>query len=247
MKNILVVGNGHSFTEIDFRRLPNEYKIMRFNEFYMEDKYYAGKKVDYCLGYSKSLDDDYYKWRVMDMSGEYNIDMLNGIYATVMFEPNKHFPTVKMATKLIQENRAIAEFRSFYEYYHEQYLPTGIQGIALAAVLGFKNIFLVGFDFFSQDKTNQHPWDTEEVSKETFSHIHQRHPLDIQIDFIRLLQNEFPDANILSVTETSPVNEYLALAPVIRKNYKFIIEKKENRIKEIIVPERVKNKNRDFA
>ena len=48
-KDILVVGNGCSCTEIDYMRLPMAYKVMRFNEFYKEEKYYAGRKVDYCL------------------------------------------------------------------------------------------------------------------------------------------------------------------------------------------------------
>lgn len=248
MNNILVVGNGHSFTKIDFKRLPEQYKVMRFNDFFKEDKYYVGRKVDYCIGYSRCLDDDYYRWRTVNMAGEYEIDMINGIYTTVLFEPNKHFPTVKLATHLIQQNPAIAEFRSFYEYYHEQYLPTGIQGIALAAVLGFKNIYLAGFDFFLDTNTGAHPWDNEKLSKETFTHIHHRHPLEIQIDFIKLLQKEFQSIKIMSCSEASPISKYIELAPIVRKDYEYFIEpKSENRIQDIQVPDLIKNKNRDFA
>ena len=244
-RNILVIGNGHSFTQMDYRCLPKKYKVMRFNEFYKEDKYYAGKRVDYVLGYSRHLDEDYYKLRLINMSGEYEIDMINGVYTTVMFEPNKHFPTVKMATDLIQQNIAIAEFRCFYEYYYEQYLPTGMQGIALAAVLGFKNIYLAGFDLFLDPV--QHPWNKEQASPDLFSHIHKRHPQNMQAEFLELLQKEFPNTIFLSVCENSPINQYIKKGPIVCHEPCFILESKgENRIVSIDVPELIKNKERKF-
>jgi alpha-2,3 sialyltransferase len=247
LNNILVAGNGHSFTEIDYRRLPKEYKVMRFNEFYKEDKYYIGKKVDYFVCYSRALEELYYKLRLVNMSDEYEIDMINGFYATVLFEPNKHFPTVKLATKLIQENAAIAEFRCFYEYYYEQYVPTGIQGIALAAVLGFNNIYLAGFDMFL-DTAAMHPFDEEKMTQEKFSHIHERHPQNMQTDFLALLQKQFPNTKFLSVSEKSPLSQYIKMAPIIQNEPCYVVEPKdeESRLKTIDVPERIKNKNRDF-
>jgi len=246
MSSILVVGNGDSFIEIDYRRLPKEHKVMRFNEFYKEDKYYVGKKVDYFLGYSRSLDENYYSVRLLNTSGEYEVDMLNGIYATVLFEPNKHFPTVKLATHLIQQNVAIAEFRCFYEYYYEQYLPTGMQGIALAATLGFNNIYLAGFDLFLNPVVS-HPFDEEKHSEESFLQVHKRHPQDMQIEFLSLLQKEFPNTKFLSICENSAINQYVKMAPIIHSEPCYIAELKgENRLKSINVPECVKDKNRMF-
>ena len=247
LKNILVVGNGHSYTEIDYRRLPEEFKVMRFNAFHKEEMYYAGRRVDYCLCYSKELDSEYYCWRIVNMNGEYEIDMINGIYATVLFEPNKHFPSVKLATHLIQQNVAIAEFRCFYEYYHEQYLATGIQGIALAAVLGFDNVYLAGFDF-GLNATLLHPWDEDNKhNKEEHLHFHTRHPLDMQVEFLALLKKQFQNTKFLSVCENSPINQYVEKAPVVTEEFDFIIESKpENRMRIIDIPDRIKNKNRDF-
>ena len=246
-KNILVVGNGHSFTEIDYSRLPEEFKVMRFNDFYKEDKYYVGRRVDYCLCYSQKLDTKYYCWRVVNMSGEYEIDMLNGIYAAVLFEPDKHFPSVKLLSPLIQQNIAIAEFRCFYEYYHELYLPTGIQGIALAAILGFDNVFLAGFDL-AINPNALHPWENEdEISRDKLSHFRNRHPVDIQVEFLALLKGQFQNTRFLSVCENSQINQYIEKAPVIRDDLEFTIEPKpENRTRIIDVPDRIKIKNRDF-
>jgi alpha-2,3 sialyltransferase len=210
----------------------------------MEDKYYAGKKVDYFVCYSLRLDEHYYKSRFLNMFDEYEIDMINGVYATVMFESNKHFPSVKMATPLIQQNIAIAEFRCFNEYYYEQYLPTGMQGIALAAVLGFKNIYLAGFDLFLD--ASMHPWE-EKLSPERLSHLHKRHPQNMQADFLVLLQKQFPNTNFLSVCENSPISQYIKKAPIVCYKPDFILESKgENRIATIDVPECIQNKERKF-
>lgn len=246
IKNILIVGNGHSCREIDYRRLPETFKVMRFNEFFREENYFAGRKVDYCLCYYRELEDLYYKWRMMNMSGEYEIDMINGIYTTVLFESDNHFPSVKLATLLIQQNIAIAEFRCFYEYYHEQYLPTGVQGIALAAVLCFDNVFLAGFDF-GLNTTSLHPWDEGKSNEEEHSHFLKRHPLDIQIKFLDLLKLQFQQTNFYSVCENSPINQYIEKAPIIRDGIIINIKSKnDNNITEIIVPERIKDKNRFF-
>ena len=58
-------------------------------------------------------------------------------------------------TQLIQEILLIAEFRCFYEYYYVQYLPTGMQAIALDCCQKFSNLYLAGFDLFS-DSNNLH-------------------------------------------------------------------------------------------
>jgi len=185
--SILVCGNGPSFTQIDYRRLPQNYRKMRFNHFFLEEKYYIGKEVDYYVCYSKALDSCYFNLRYVHYKNEYEVDMHNGIYATVMFEPNKHFPTVKMATPLIQKNIAVAEFRSFYEYYWRQYLPTGIQGIALAAALGFKNIFLAGFDLF----IDSGDFFDKNFDKATSNSSLERHPTEMSSKFLELLQKEY--------------------------------------------------------
>ena len=248
MNNILIVGNGHSYAEIDYRRLPSEYKIMRFNDFYKEDKYYIGKRVDYCLCYSKQLEQIYYRWRTlnnMKVDG-YEIDIINGIYATVLFEQNKHFPSVKMATHLIQQNIAIAEFRSFYEYYHEQYLPTGIQGIALAEVLGFDNIYIAGFDF-GLNTISLHKWDDSESSSDELMRFHNRHPLEMQIEFINLLKTQYKNTKLLSVCEKSPINKYINKGPIIYENINYVIQPKINHLIEISIPDIINNKDRDFT
>ena len=140
-----------------------------------------------------------------------------------------------MATPLIQANPLIAEFRSFYEYYYGQYLTTGLQGIALAVCLGYKEIYLAGFDLFS-DPNNLHPFNAGDHMTEVLNAVsantsgayetkgsvgdsaaysQTHHPSELQVSFLKLLMKLYPDTKIMSVTETSPINSVVGIAPQI--------------------------------
>jgi alpha-2,3 sialyltransferase len=240
LKGILVVGNGPSAAAIDFRRLPRNVKFMRMTNFFFEEKYYAGKRVDYYTEYIKRLDNQYFNIRSLAERKEYDIDMQN-VYITVMFEANKHFPSVKMATPLIQQNPAVAEFRCFYEYYYGQYLPTGIAAIALAASLGFKQVYLTGFDFFSNDSEHCYKTDppvfnlafselrdTGELydSATSKENVQQKHPTEMTIQFLELLKKEFSTTQFLSVSESSLITRHVGLAPVMYEDSWYVPEDK---------------------
>jgi alpha-2,3 sialyltransferase len=246
IENILICGNGPSVGQIDFRRVPKEAKVFRMTNFYFEDKYYAGRKVDYYLNYVIRLDNSYFDLRNLNEKGEYEVDMFN-IWMTVMFEKNEHFPTVKMATPLIQQKIEIAEFRCFYQYYYGQYPPTGMQAIPLAAMLGFKNIYITGYDFFtSLDNLHIYKSGSEKIvteeqkgvvhaggggiyqtkGDESSEYIKSTHPVELQIKFLMLIKKIFSNVHFLSVSEDCLINEYLDLAPVIYDTPWYTPEKK---------------------
>ncbi|MDR0485123.1 MAG: hypothetical protein LBH29_00170, partial [Elusimicrobiota bacterium] len=147
-KQILIAGNGTSNTSVDFRRVPKGIEVFRVTAFFLEDKYYLGKNVDYFLDYYLNLDYVYLTLHHLNKRNEYKINK-NNIYVTVTETANEHFPTVIPATPILHKNKAIAEFRRFYEYYYGHYLSTGITAIGLAASLGFEEIYLTGFDFYT--------------------------------------------------------------------------------------------------
>lgn len=234
-ENILVCGNGPSCREIDFTRVPEDAKVMRVTQFYFEEMYYAGQRVDYYVEYAKKLDESYFNLRTMHTKKEYDFDLEN-LWFTVLREPNPHFPAIKSCTDYIQQTPRIAEFRCFYEYYYGKYLPTGMQAFALAVCLGFKNVYVTGFDLFS-DKDNMHAYpDGKAViskivntrrdsvydtgitasSKEgIFDYIHKAHPVSMQVEFLNLLKELHPQTNIMSVSQNSAINEYIPIAPVL--------------------------------
>ncbi|MCL2202480.1 MAG: hypothetical protein FWB88_00875 [Defluviitaleaceae bacterium] len=247
MRNILVCGNGPSCTKIDFTRVPDDVKIMRATSFYFEDKYYAGKRVDYYVDYMKRIVNQYFVVRTVHDKGEYDIDLAN-TWWTVMHEKNPHFPAAKSCTDYIQQNIYIAEFRCFYEYYYGQYLPTGMQALALAFCLGYENIYVAGFDMFT-DPNNMHPfpyggkvmqaalesvpstgiYDTSEVKSENkseFEYVQVLRPTDMQVKFVQLLQKCFPKTKIMSVVENSIMNQHVTVAPIIHDVPWYVPQKK---------------------
>jgi alpha-2,3 sialyltransferase len=236
--NILVCGNGPSCREIDFTRIPKNVKVMRMTNFFFEEKYYAGKCVDYYVEYAKRLENQYFNIRTLNEKNEYDIDMEN-LWWTVLSESNPHFPIIKSCTEFIQKNPMIAEFRCFYEYYYGQYLPTGMQALALAVCLGFKNIYIAGYDLFSNPnhlyafpvgkrvfetvKNYKHAslYDTASVYDKTsmaastqagYEYLQNTHPTSMQVEFLHLLTKLYPKTHILSVCESSAINEHITLA-----------------------------------
>lgn len=232
-ENILVCGNGPSCKEIDYTRVPEDVKVMRLTSFYFEEKYYAGKRVDYYVDYAKRLAESYFNMRMIHNKNEYDFDLEN-IWFTVLPEENPHFPAVKSCTDFIQQTPLIAEFRCFYEFYYRQYLPTGMQALALAFCLGYKNVYATGFDFFS-DKNNIHSYPDGMARREAikkakpvssfdtgsnyesedsfYHHLHKVHPTQMQVDFVYLLKKIFPQTNLFSVCQGSAINEHIPLAP----------------------------------
>jgi hypothetical protein len=145
----------------------------------------------------------------------------------------------------------IAEFRCFYEYYYGKYLPTGIQALALAVCLGYENVYLAGFDLFS-DMNDMHSYvdgrksietmrgykktsvydsgadatGGELSAKEAFEYIHRTHPESMQINFLQLLEKLYPNMRLISVCEKSAINEYIDIAPMYTQTPWYVPTKK---------------------
>jgi len=67
--------------------------------------------------------------------------------------------------EFIQKHPMIAE------YYYGQYLPTGMQALALAVCLGFNNVYVAGYDLYS-DLNNLHTYSIGEQMLESLFGIH---------------------------------------------------------------------------
>jgi hypothetical protein len=156
LENIFVLGNGPSFIKIDYDLLPQNFKVMRCNTFYLEDKYYAGKQVDYYLFYALCIDEMYFNLRAIHAKKE---------------------------------------------------------------------------------------------SQEMFKWSLDRHPMQVQTDFITLLQREFANQNFYSVSPESPLNKIVSIASKNNTVPSHLLpqEKGVDRTLNLLVPpELCKNKNRNF-
>ena len=82
-KSIIIAGNGPSLAHIDYRRLPENAKILRLNNFFFEDKYYLGQNVDYYLTDAGYLEGMYFNLHNLNESRQYNI---KDVYITLLYQ-----------------------------------------------------------------------------------------------------------------------------------------------------------------
>lgn len=222
-KSIIIAGNGPSLAHIDYRRLPENAKILRLNNFFFEDKYYLGQNVDYYLTDAGYLEGMYFNLHNLNESRQYNI---KDVYITnLSANLQEEFPLVYDAMATVFQNKKIKAFFKFYLKYYEIMPSGGIFSIFLAIVLGYKNIYVIGIDMYENNLL--YPWQIGEY----FTQLHPRdkadnvmnvinryHPKEFQIKTLEFIKQEFQDINLYSLSEESPITEYLELAPIQDEN-----------------------------
>lgn len=219
-KSIIIAGNGPSLAYIDYRRYPKDAKVFRLNNFFFEDKYYVGKNVDYYLCDLGYLEGMYFNLYNLNENEEYNI---KDIYITNLTEEiQNEYPLTKDAMKTVFQEKKFEVLYKFYMKYYQIMPSGGLFSIFLAIVLGYKKIYIAGMDMYSTDML--YPWKIGEYFSSLYTRdkednvknvINRYHPKDFQIKVIRFIQKEFPDVELYSLSEQSPINEYIELAPIL--------------------------------
>ena len=153
---VIISGNGPSLKDIDYNLLPENPIIFRSNLFFLEDKYYLGKNIDayFWSLYEENLQDKLYE---IIISKKYHF----GSYFFPMdlnkFN-NKRIKINKLHESTFQPSydhwAIIATKPELSRLMMSRPLPTtGLQMIAVAMILGYTNIYIVGIDFYqSTDK-----------------------------------------------------------------------------------------------
>lgn len=106
--------------------------------------------------------------------------------------------------------------------------------MALAVCLGFENVYVAGFDLLKPAE-KMHTYDVGErviktiegyernsiydttvpktrCVKANLEHVQKTHPESMQVKFIHLLEKIYPKTQILSVSKSSEINEYIQSA-----------------------------------
>lgn len=240
-RNIIIAGNGPSLTKIDYSRMPEEYEVARLNNFFFEDKYYLGKRVDYYLTDATILDGEYLNLYKLQEKKEYDIGKI--LVSNANESTLKTYPGVVDAFEMFFSfpNQHFHKFWFVYSHYYAQYLSGGTFLIFLAYIMGYRNIYLIGFDLY-KDTLKLYPWETSppefakrhpiHVEKNVMNIINKSHPQDMQLKAIELLKKH-TDINLYSISSESSINDHVALAPVKNKESKFkILDKSSDRLKD---------------
>ncbi|EAI4827343.1 alpha-2,3 sialyltransferase [Campylobacter lari] len=237
---VVVAGNGPSVKEIDYSLLPNDYDVFRCNHFYLEDRYYLGKKIKACFFIAREFFEQYYMMQKLIQNGDYECeDIVCKMYnfqdrkEEVLRENFKYF--FPMATngydayfsKLKYLSAAI-DFDVCYNFERVEML-TGTYAICCAVASGYKEIYLAGMDFYEQG--NSHFYSNYKMDlKETVIHHKNK-----DIEIINFLQKKY-NVKIYSICPKSPINNFIPLAKGINNNIYKPIAKPQEAIKNKLLP-----------
>jgi alpha-2,3 sialyltransferase len=216
-KSIIIAGNGPSLKQIDYKRMPLNYEIFRMNNFFFEDKYYLGKDVDFYYTDFGFLHRQYFNIYNLNERKEYNIKNIYATGGTKLYS----YPTVIDIQNIVYKNQQFANLITYYDKYYKQFISGGILAIFTAVVLGYTDIYLIGMDLYKTDKP--YPWQQGKIFVKDFPRdreenlmnvINKHHPNFLQIKAL-LMAKDTKGVKLFSLSETSPINEYVNLAPII--------------------------------
>lgn len=223
-KAVLIAGNGPSLKEIDYSRLPEKYDVFRCNSFYMEDKYYIGKKIKAVFFSINHFFCDYYTMQKLLQNDEYEIE--NIVCKMYNFQDRKEkvfrenfkyfFPSAingydSFFYKLKKLSNMI-DFEKCYELKRTEML-TGTYAICCAVACGYKEIYLAGMEFTKDYKylNSGHNY---------IQHASNLHDNEYDLSILDFLQKYY-DVKIFSVCPKSTIIDFVPLAPVFNKKIDF--------------------------
>lgn len=145
LNNVVIGGSGPSLMSVDYTKLPDDYFCIRVNNFFFEDTFYLGKKIDLVVFsgdkralrfYVKTLNDvikrDIYSIHSVasqsPYAGRYNY--------TVPFE------------KIVVQDDSLRLFIDQQQRKFQKKISSGLWAVIKAYELGAKNIYLCGIDFY---------------------------------------------------------------------------------------------------
>ena len=114
-------------------------------------------------------------------------------------------------------------------------LPTtGLQMLAVGMILGYKEIYLVGIDFY-QSTDVRYAFDIPDDIKKTIGNVHftpgyevGAHSFEYDLFFFNILRKLYPDVKLYSISEHSYISTLIPMAKIDNKNSKFKCLDKNN-------------------
>ncbi|GLK80890.1 alpha-2,3-sialyltransferase [Methylopila turkensis] len=215
-ESVIIVGNGPSVSEVDYSKLPKDAYVFRCNWFFLEAEYRFNRHVDlyFWSVYNKHLHE---RLRKIKMSGEYTFGAFCCPF--VIPEDNNDFGGSynDVLTPQLDHWAIMCTVSELGRPLMSRPLPTqGMQMLATALALGYRDIHLVGIDFY-MDANNRYFFNIPDdvrvhlKEKDYRGGYEEKHSLSMDIRYLELCARMFPDAKIWS--QKCPVD----LAEILRK------------------------------
>ena len=230
---LLIVCNGPSSSDIDYRRLPENPIIFRMNFFSLEKHYYYSRRVDalFFAVYQEALIQEISK--VIEKH-EYDINKI--CYPREILKDN-NCGNILADSKLITSHcdhwDIISSKPQMSRLMMSRPLPTqGLQALATGLILGFEEIYIIGMDFY-QSNDRRYAYEVPEHIKQNLAPQHLKpgyeqkaHSFNKDQQFFKLMLKNFPNAKVYSLSEMSYLSRLTDLAPIRETAYNIYSEKK---------------------
>jgi hypothetical protein len=220
---LVISGNGPSLTKINYKMIPHNSVIFRTNMFFLEDRYYLGKDIDayFWSVYREELHDTLEN---MVTSNKYNINSFFYPMNLNSFNGKKERISInerhtKLFTPSYDHWAIMATKPEIARLLMSRPLPTtGLQMLAVAMILGYKEIYLVGIDFY-QSTDVRYAFDIPDDIKKTIGNIHFKpgyeagaHSFEYDLFFFTILRELYPDVKLYSISEHSYISTLIPMA-----------------------------------
>lgn len=247
--SVIIAGNGPSLKEIDYSRIPENAEVYRCNQFYFEDKYYLGKSVNrYFINPSVSLA-QYFTKGHLQYSNQYNFEqvILSNLYPVGVIRKYKGY-SERLATfsdftegaEYFNEIPAFYDFLKFKNLFFRKQITSGVFMCGHAVAVGHKKLFITGLDFYEGYKNlyafDNYQTDNLKTLDVNMNKVSITHHKNTDVEALQFLVNEY-GIEIYCLSPNSVLCEYFPLAPLTNnKEYK-ILEKPENYINDVMIPD----------
>ena len=241
MKKAIIAGNAPSLASIDYARLPKSASLFRCNQFYLEDKYYLGKEVDYVFFVKWSLLENYYTLRHLQERGEYHCKQ---VFCNGMREERiaNTFPAIRFGSEVVYKLEEIFELLHFHYLYHGVGPTTGIYMCIAAVAMGYEELYLAGIDLYESKQC--YAYDTNRpnllqinpnVERAGYGGHGGGHAREFDLRLLEMLQARY-GARIYSLCPDSPISQHIPLAPLQGEASLRAEEKPQGSIRDMLIP-----------
>ena len=200
---LVIVGNGPSAALPRHELLPDDPVVFRMNWFFLEDRYYFGSAVD---AFFFSIPNKVLEQRLSEVidCGDYDV---RSIFSPMKLPSGRDGDGYKSALTLSSVTEfdhwsLIAQNPTLARFMMSRPLPTqGMQVLAAALELGFRDITLCGLDLYSSSAARYGYTVPDAVAaalkpKDLFPGYEDHHSLDRDLDVLDACLIQYPDATI---------------------------------------------------
>jgi hypothetical protein len=208
---LVIAGNGPSILQLDYRQIPENAYVFRCNWFFQEDHYRLGRRVD---GYFWSIHNEG-MMRALEAASRIGGYRIGAYFSPVAFEEFADSSTMCSKQSFLPLHnhwRIIAGQPDLAASMMMRPLPTqGMQMLATALELGFRDIYLVGIDFY-QDPNSRYAFEIPEslagqwlLPKDLKPGYESNHDIAVDLKMLEFCLSSYPDLKISNLGRDNPL------------------------------------------